>query len=561
MRRKLLILAVFVTGLLLSARAPAQSLENRVVELRLDNGMLFLLVNRPQAPVFSGTIMVKVGGVDDPQGQTGMAHLFEHMAFKGTPWIGTADYEGEVGILQRIDSVAVQFTETLSPIPIADRDLLSQLVARTEQSLQANSQLSGAALDAAVANALNDTLTASPDAYPSLERFVAARRLYASMQALTEQHRNFGVKDEFSRIVRVNGGTGFNAGTGKDYTIYYESFPANRLELWAMLESQRFMYPVLREFYSERDVVAEERRMRVDDDPEGLLYEQFMATAFQAHPYRVSIVGWMSDVQRVTAEDAMRFRSRYYAPDNAIGVLVGDFDMETATATIRRYFGRIPASTAEIPEIRTLEPPQNGERRVEVRYDSEPMVSVGFHKLNYPHPDALVFSAIANIIRDSGNSSRLYRSMIQPGIASQVSIYEESPGTRYPNLCSFEMKPVAPYTTEDLERILYAELDSLANHPVSDFELQKCRNQLEAQSIRSLSDNAYLSRALARAQLINGDWRLVVSHAQRVSEVTAEDIMRVARTYFRPENRTVATLVKPDEQPTGTDTQASTTSE
>ena len=215
-----------------------------------------------------------------------------------------------------------------------------------------------------------------------------------------------------------------------------------------MLESQRFMYPVLREFYSERDVVAEERRMRVDDDPEGRLYEQLLATSIQAHPYRVSIVGWMSDVQRVTAEDAMRFRSRYYAPGNAVGVLVGSMDIDQARETITRYFGRIPASTEAIPEIRTLEPPQTGERRVDVEFDAEPRVDIAFHKPNYPHPDAIVFAAIANIIRDSGNSSRLYRSMIQPGLASQVSIYEELPGQRFPNLCMFEMTPVAPHTTQ-----------------------------------------------------------------------------------------------------------------
>jgi predicted Zn-dependent peptidase len=543
--RRMVALVAVATLLLGISVGHAQSLEDRVDSLRLDNGMLFLLVNRPQAPVFSGAVMIRVGGVDDPQGQTGMSHLFEHMAFKGTPWIGTKDYAAEVQVLRRIDSVAVLYTKTLSPIPIADRDLLGSLSERAKldltKSMPGLTQLS---IEPAIAAALAETLKAAPDRYPSLARYVEARGHYAEMKRLSAEQKKYGIKDEFSKIVRVNGGANFNAGTGKDYTMYYESFPANRLELWAMLESQRFMYPVMREFYSERDVVAEERRMRIDDDPEGKVYEQFLATAMQAHPYRVPIVGWMSDIQRVTAEDAMRFRAKYYVPSNAIGVLVGKLDIAKTRETIRRYFERIPVGTEPIPVVRTLEPPQKGERRSEVHFDAEPMIMVGYHKPNYPHPDAIVFSAIANIIRDSGNSSRLYKSMIKPGLAAEVSIYEELPGSRYPNLCLFQIKPNTPRTAADMETALYGELDSLANHPVSDFELRKCKNQLEADYIRKLADNTNLARSLARAQLVSGSWRFVTEHRKRVAKVTREDIMRVAKKYFGRDNRTVITLVK-----------------
>jgi len=542
----LIVFLALLAGAVIPCAAPAQSLEDRVTEVRLDNGMPFLFVRRPEAPVFAGAIVVRVGGVDDPQGQSGLAHLFEHMAFKGTPWIGTVDYQAELGVLRLIDSVAVLYTEALSPVPLADREVLGALERRTGQAvMQTAGMLDEAELQRALAAALAETLRTSGDQYPSLERFVRAKALYAEMKHLMAIHATYVVKDEFSRIVKTNGGVGFNAGTGKDYTIYYESFPANRLELWAMLESERFFYPVMREFYSERDVVAEERRMRTDDDPEGKLYEQFMAVAMQAHPYRVPIVGWMSEVQRVTADDAMRFRSKYYVPSNAVGVLVGDLDVDKAKAVINRYFGQIPRAAEPVPEIRTLEPPQVGERRITVEFDAEPQVMIGFHKPNYPSPDAYVFSVIANIVRDSGNSSRLYKRLVKTGIAQDVGIYEEIPGQRYPNLCLFQIMPSAPHTTEEVEAILYHELDSLANYPVSEFELQRCKNQLEAAYIRGLSDNAGLAQQLARAQAIHGDWRIVATHREIVARVTPEDIMRVARTYFTKENRTVATLVRP----------------
>lgn len=535
-----------IAGMILPGKPAAQSLEERVVEVKLENGMIFLLVPKTEAPVFSGTVVVRVGGVDDPQGESGLAHLFEHMAFKGTPWIGTVDYEAELGILRRIDSVAVLYTEALSPIPLADREALGALERRTGQAITAASPPSDEVeMERVLAAALAETLRVAGDRYPSLDRYARAKALYAEVKYLSAIHGTYVLKDEFSRIVKTNGGVGFNAGTGKDYTVYYESFPSNRLELWAMLESERFLYPVMREFYSERDVVAEERRMRTDDDPEGKLYEQFMATAVQAHPYRIPIVGWMSEVQRVTASDALAFRETHYVPQNSVGALVGDFDVEEAKRMVARYFGRIPAGERPVPEVRTLEPPQAGERRVVVEFDAQPQVMIGYHKPNYPHPDAYVFSVIANIVRDSGHSSRLYRRLVKPGIAQDVGIYEEIPGQRYPNLCLFQVLPAAPHTTEEVEEVLYAELDSLARYPVSDFELQRCKNQLEAAFVRGLADNTELSEQLARAQAIHGDWRLVATHRERVARVTPDDVMRVARTYFTKSNRTVAALVRP----------------
>ena len=549
---RIVFLLVCALCVLPAAPSYAQPLEERVVEHTLDNGMKFLFVKRGTAPVFSGVVIVRVGGVDDPQGQSGLAHLFEHMAFKGTPRIGTVDFAAEQGIMRRIDSVAVLYTQTLATVPLAHRGALEALERRTAREVVvANQGSEDYEITRALANALAETLRTAPDRYPSLRAYARAKGYLADLQRYTAIHRTFIVKDEFSRIIDRNGGVDNNAGTGKDYTIYYESFPANRLELWALLESERFMNPVMREFYSERDVVAEERRMRTDDDPEGKLYEQFMATAMQAHPYRIPIVGWMSEVEKVTAQDAAAFREAYYVPSNTVGVIVGNISVDSAKAFVDRYFGRIPSTNRRAPEVRTVEPPQAGERRVSVDFDAEPQLMVGYHKPNYPDPDAYVFSVIANILRDSGNSSRLYRRLVQTGIASDVAVYEELPGQRYPNLFVLHASPAAPHTTGEVEEILYSELDSLARVPVSEAELTKCKNQLEASYIREISDNNSLAQALARAQAIHGDWRVVTEHRANVSKVTADDVMRVARLYFKPQNRTVAAIVRENEQNNG----------
>jgi len=535
---------------LMPVQAAAQSLEERVVELRLDNGLLFLLVAQPdRAPTFSGTIMVKVGGVDEPLGQTGLSHMFEHMAFKGTPWIGTTDYESELPLLERIDSVAVAYTAALATVSMDDREILGALERRAKESLGAESAQAGPAQAAwDVARALADTLAEGPDAYPSLGTYVRVKELMARHQDLMQEHRRYVVKDELTQIVKVNGGVGMNAATGIDLTMYYEEFPANRIELWAMLESQRFMYPVMREFYSERDVIIEERRGRYDDGPEGKLYENFMAASMIAHPYGRPIIGWRSDIEQASADAAIAFRELYYVPGNTVGVLVGNFDVDETSALVERYFGRIPPASQPVPTIPTVEPAQAGERRVEVEFDAEPMVMIGFHKPNYPHPDSYVFSVIANILRHAGNSSRFYRELVNAGIASSVSVYEESPGERYDNLFEIQASPIAPHTTADVEAEIYRILGELASVPAPELEIQKAKNQIEARFIRGLTDNAHLGFLLAYRQLIGGDWRLLVTHSDIVSDVTAQDIQRVAARYFQRTNRTVATLARPDAQ-------------
>ena len=272
---------------------PARSLEGRVHEVVLANGMRFLLVRRGTAPVFAANLRFRVGSADDRSGETGLAHLFEHMAFKGTSRIGVRDPAREKEILDLLDG--------------AVRDLLAEI---------------------------DKGASADP---PRIEA------LRAAVRSLTAQEQALVVEDEFSDILTSNGALGLNAATSADLTSYYVSLPSNRLELWCLLESARLRDPVLRQFYSERDVVMEERRYRIDNQPAGRLYEQLLLTAFSAHPYRGPGLGWMSDLQHLTRPEAEAFRKIYYVPNNAVGALVGNFDPAAAEASLRRYFGPVPA--------------------------------------------------------------------------------------------------------------------------------------------------------------------------------------------------------------------------
>lgn len=533
-RRISLLSALCLLFFAFSLPAFAQELEGRVVEQTLPNGMKFLLLRRPGAPVFAGNIRFRAGGVDEKIGTTGIAHMFEHMAFKGTQRIGTKDFAKEKVLLDRIDSVAVLFSRKRAAL---DEDDLDRLRAR-ERTLTDSLKSPDAALQAIKAE------VAKPGAASELKPYVEMRDLQNRLQDLQEAQGEYVVKDEFSRVMDVNGAAGQNATTSQDVTTYFEQLPANRLELWALLESERLRDPVFREFYSERDVVAEERRMRTDNDPGGKLYEALISAAFQAHPYGYPTIGWMSDINNLTVADAKKFHETYYAPGNGVGAVVGDIDIEQAKQTISRYFGRIPARPLP-PPVLTREPKQVGERRVIVEFDAEPRIMIAYHKPTSPSLDDYVFDALAYLLRDSGRSSRLYRRLIQEKkLVSSVSVYQSEPGSRYANLCIFEATPIHPHTTAEVEAALYAELDSLKTAPPTEQEMQKVKNQVQAGFIRGLASNAGLASQLTYFQAISGDWRYVSEHRKVIEKLTPKDVMRAAQTYLVPANRTVATLVK-----------------
>jgi len=475
----------------------AQELEGRVTRITLDNGMRFLVVRRGTAPVFSASLRFRVGGVDDPGGRTGMAHLFEHLAFKGTSVIGTREPKKETVILDSLDEVA--------------RDLVQELDR-------------GAAADPARLSALRD-----------------------KMKALKEQAGTLVVKDELMQVLAGNGAAGINASTGQDLTSYVVSLPSNRLELWCLLESARLRDPVLREFYSERDVVEEERRMRVESQPGGKLYEQLLLTAFQAHPYRVSTVGWMSDLEHLTRPEALAFRRSYYLPNNAVGTLVGQIDPEQAEQLLRRYFGDLPKGPPP-PQPPTAEPPQQGERRIRVEFDAEPALMIAYHKPNWPDPDDAVFQVIETLL-GSGRTSRLFRKLVlDTQVASDITSFE-APGDRFPNLFIVSAEPRDPHTAAEVETGVLKELQRLVDEVVPETEIQKVRNQLEASFLYPLRSNQGLAAQISYFEVLDGDWKEMLRYRDTLRKVTGAQVQEAARRIFTPSNRTVATLARASAAP------------
>jgi predicted Zn-dependent peptidase len=321
------------------------------------------------------------------------------------------------------------------------------------------------------------------------------------------------------------------------------SLPANRLELWAAIESDRMAHSVLREFYKEKNVVLEERRLRYENAPGGRLYEAFLSAAFSAHPYGMPVIGWTSDLEALSRSQAEIFFQTYYGPGNAVIAIVGDIDPAATIRLIERYFGRTPPQVPPPPVV-TVEPEQAGERRAEVEFDAEPSVLIGYHTPSLDHPDDAVFDVMESLLSD-GRSSRLYRTLVkEKQLAVNVSASTAVPGARYPNLFMIQGAPRAPHTTMELETAVYAELDRLKNEPVPSHELQKVLNNLDADLVRSLDSNSGLASQLSYFQAIAGTWRYLLDNRNRIARVTPEDLSRVARQYFVKRNRVVATLVK-----------------
>ena len=332
--------ALFLFSLSFGSLASAESsnLADRVIEHKLGNGMTVLMVERHQTPVVSINMTFGVGGINEQVGQTGLAHLYEHMAFKGTRTVGTRDFAKEEAVLEELTKVGTELESR-------------------EREEAAQAQLTGK----------------SPAPSKELEA------LHHRFKELQEQAGQYVVGNEMAMLYQRHGGVGLNASTGKDITRYVISLPANRLPLWAALESDRMAHPVLREFYKERGVVMEERRLRTDDSPNGLLYETFTSTAFQAHQYGVPTIGWGSDILSLTPAATEAFFKTYYGPNNATVAIVGDINPKEVIALIESTFGKIPAAPPILPLV-TEEPPQRGERRVEVEFDAEPAVAMGIYR-------------------------------------------------------------------------------------------------------------------------------------------------------------------------------------
>lgn len=502
-RKRLVMLSLEVALLLIfiaAGPAVAQSVEEfeqRLTEFTLENGLKFLLLERHEAPVVSFHVYADVGAVDEVKGVTGIAHILEHMAFKGTKTIGTTDWKAEAEALTRADEIYARIKAERRKGDRADESRLAELL----------EQLKDAQLDAG----------------------------------------QYTIHDQFDEIYTQAGGAGLNASTSWDATRYIVSLPSNKIELWMLMESDRFLNPVLREFYKERNVVAEERRLRTESDPVGRLLEEFLAIAYKAHPYGEPVIGHMSDIETVTRAEVEAFFRKYYNPANLTIAIVGDVEPEQIRPMAEAYFGRIPPGDKPDP-VETVEPLQLGQRRVDVEDPAQPFVLIGYHKPSIHHDDNAVFDAITDIV-GMGRTSRLYTSLVkEKRIAMYSSGFQGLPGNKYPGLFLFYAVPARGHSNEECEQAIYAEIERLKNEPVTDQELERAKTRARAGLIRSLASNSGLAGQLAFYETVTGDWRNLFKALDDIEAVAAEDIQRVAREYFTSRNRTVAVTMTTEAQ-------------
>lgn len=468
-----------------------QSFEKRTTVKVLPNGLTLLICERHEAPVFSFYRIVDAGSANDPQGASGLAHMFEHMAFKGTPEIGTTNYPAEKIALAKVETAY-------------------------------------AAYDAEYRKRVGQDVT----------KLAALKKSFEDAQAVAQK---YVVPNAFPEIAEQNGAEGLNASTSEDTTDYLWSMPSNRLELWAYLESSRINHPVEREFYKERDVVQEERRMRIDSAPTGRMVEQFLATAYVAHPYGRSGVGWESEVSQISATEADAFHKKYYVPSNIVIAIVGDVDAKSAMPMLTRYFGAIPAGPKPEP-MTTIEPVQTAEKSVVIREDTQPFYLEGYHRPDYRDKDDSVYDAITDIF-SNGRTARLYKSLVRDQkIAATAQGFSGFPGDKFPGLFAVYAVPLPGHSTDEMREAIHKEIDRLKTEDVTDAELEKFKTRAKADKLRGLADNDGLAAQLAEYQTKFGDWRQMFRELDKVDAVTKADIRRVANQTFVESNRTSARI-------------------
>jgi predicted Zn-dependent peptidase len=475
-----------------------------VQEHTLSNGMRWLLVEQHDSPTIAAGWTARVGSANERPGITGLSHFFEHMMFKGTKTIGTKNIAEDLRLIEE--------QEKIRDAMRAEMEVMREKLRRGE---------------------IDDL--ENPESWT--ERY---RELDKQFDALVQKQRETIIKDQMDQIYTKNGGEFLNAFTSQDQTAYFLRIPRNRLELWAWLESDRLKDPVFREFYSERDVVFEERRLRTESTPLGKYDEAFEAMFWEASPYNWPVVGWASDIPMYTLAQAKQYFATYYAPNNLTGVLVGDFKTAEVLPLLERYFGRIPRGTVEPPPVVTLEPKQLGEKRFNAEAETSPTVRTWWKTVPYLHEDTPALDLLSDVL--SGRTGRLYKGLVQGRqVANESSAAID--GRKYGGIFMVETTVKDGKEPAAAEAAVYEEIERLQNEEVLAEELQKVKNAFKANSYRRLSNPLATFIQLLNNEAL-GDWRLINTAPERADAVTAADLQRVAREYLTKENRTVATFLR-----------------
>ncbi len=450
----------------------------------LDNGLTIIMYKRGYAPVFSGIVSVRVGGSDETVGKTGISHIFEHLAFKGTKTIGTTNYKKEKKLLEKLEKLAKQ-TDSGNKF--------------------------------------------SKDQKKEWEKIHSALKLLWTSEA-------------FSKEYEKRGAANFNASTDKDITRYYVSFPKKELDFWAKMETDRILNPVIRQFYEERDVILEERKMRFENSPEGKMYESFLKIMFLDHPYRNPVIGFEEDIKHITATDVSKFQKKYYVPSNMVVAVVGDIDFEKDFKILEKYFSKIPKAK-KIKRNILKEPIQEGERRVNLDIKANPSVFLAYHKPNYPHKDDLIISLLSQIIAGS-KISPLYKELIKNSkCASSIGI-DEGPGVAYPNYIAFYIVPNGNCSNDKIILIFDKEIEKIREVGFSDEELAIAKRAFLTSTVDVLNSNEGIAKMLAEAKLLYGDHKAILNWMKELDRVSIIDLKTAMNKYLIKGNRTISTIGK-----------------
>jgi len=499
LRRQLSTAGLVFGALMCAITVAAQDAKVPVQEVFLDNGMKLLMVERHESPTVTAGWTAHVGSVNEDVGVTGIAHLFEHMMFKGSRTLGTSDYEKEAQIIENLDQIRLQMDVEYAEMREAKR----------------RGEVTGS-----IYLPENET-----------ERLAELRE---EMKALQVQQKEFIVKDEFDQIYTEAGASGMNAGTMQDATLYFITVPANKLEMWFWMESERLLNPVFREFYSERDVVREERRMRVESNPTAKYEEQFDFMFWGSLPYHHPVVGWPSDVESIGRASANEFFATYYAPNNITAALVGDFSSEEALALAKKYFGRIPRGETAPPPVVTEEIEQLAERRMTAQADTNPSVQIRWHTVPFAHRDFFALDVMDSLLND--RTGRLYKSLVESKQLATGEPYSSFNSLKYGGSLEIGAELADGVDHQMVEEALLAEIELLKDEPVPERELQKVKNQSLADSYRRLQSNFFLLLQLLLYDVWD-DWQFLNDSPAKIQAVTAEDVQRVANTYLTDNDR------------------------
>jgi predicted Zn-dependent peptidase len=481
---------------------PAQGLpelQKKASDFTLPNGLHFIVLERHESPVVSFHTWVKVGSVDDPAGQTGLAHMFEHMAFKGTETIGTRNWPEEKKALDAVE------------------EAYDRMEAEVNKGIKA---------DPMHVDMLRNQLRIATD---------NAQRLSAS--------------SEYRRVFEENGALDLNATVTATSSEFFYSLPSNRLEFWFLMESQRLLHPVFRDFYREREAVTEEYRQRVEASSQGKLMAEVLAAAFQAHPYRNPSGGWPSDILNLRRAQAQTFYERYYVPGNMTIAIVGDVVAAEAKRLAERYFGPMPAKPMP-PATTTGEPPQNGPKTVTLERPGPPFTVVGYKRPSQYDKDDVSLDLI-QILLSQGRTGMLYSMLVQEKrVAQQATAVATNPDGRDPNLFIFMMAPAQGHTVEENQRALEDLLQRFKSTPPDPQSLARAKAQGRATFVRRMTSNSELARVLAFVSTNYGDWRKLFTTLDDLDQVKPDDVQRAASRYFVATGRTTVSTVLPGQSTT-----------